>query len=201
MWLFLVLPFHGFLVVFPLLLWLVQGFETFPTLPTKPSENVTAVTAFGKRKQNGKFETCSGTGFIRFCNLSVFDTGQYWFYPLLFTFSLEDMCFKLFYFRSTRPWLGSMRSLLSLLNNWFCCKFTFLVFVIFTKKWIRVGGAKREDFHKIMSNLPSAGLFLFSLDKSYLVHLLRNVYLWYFALILSLSPFYSLVLFCIFLKI
>lgn len=52
-----------------------------------------------------------------------------------------------------------MRSLLSLLNHWFCCKFTFLVFVIFTKKWIRVRGAKREDFHKIVSNLPAAGFF------------------------------------------
>lgn len=75
--------------------WLVQGFETFPTLPTKPSEIVLRQSRLSANGNNGKFETCSGTGF---CNLFLFDTGQYWFYPLLFTFSLEDMCFKLFCF-------------------------------------------------------------------------------------------------------
>lgn len=196
MWLFLVLPFHGFSIP---ICWLVQGFETFPTLPTKPSEIVffTAVTAF-ENGNNGKFETfCWGDRILLWYRLVlILPTFNRVF------FSLEDMLFQTFIFRSTRPWLGSMRSLLSLLNHWFCCKFTFLEYLLFSqKKWIRErGGAKLEDFHKIMTNLPP-DFFLFSLDKSYLVQPLRIVgicvVLCVYFVTLSILLFLSLVLFCI----
>lgn len=195
MWLFLVLPFHGFSIPF---CWLVQGFETFPTLPTKPSEIVFYGShGFWKRKQRKIRDVLLG-GQDSFVIPAGTDFTHFW----SCFFSLEDMLFQTFIFRSTQPWLGSMRSLLSLLNHWFCCKFTFLAYLLFSqKKWIRVrGGAKLEDFHKILSNLPP-DFFLFSLDKSYLVQPLRIVgicvVLCVYFVTLSILLSLSLVLFCI----
>lgn len=170
MWLFLVLPFHGFSIPF---CWLVQGFETFPTLPTKPSEILffTAVTAF-ENGNNGKFETfCWGDRillwYLLVLILPTFDR---------VFFSLEDMLFQTFIFRSTRPWLGSMRSLLSLLNHWFCCNFTFLAYLLFSQK-NEFEFAEEQNRKIFIKPCPIClrTSFLFSLDKSYLVQPLRIV--------------------------
>lgn len=79
-------------------------------------------------------------------------------YFLFRRYVFQTFCFI---FRSTQPWLGSMRSLLSLLNHWFCCKFTFLVFVIFTKKWIRVRAVQKgKIFIKSCPICPPLVLFV-----------------------------------------
>lgn len=70
--------------------------------------------------------------------------------PTFVYFLFRRYVFQTFFFifRSIRPWLGSMHSLLSLLNHWFCCKFTFLVFVIFTKNEFECAVQKRKIFIK-----------------------------------------------------
>lgn len=169
MWLFLVLPFHGFSIPF---CWLVQGFETFPTLPTKPSEIVFYGShGFRKRKQRKIRDVLLG-GQDSFVIPAGTDFTHFW----SCFFSLEDMLFQTFIFRSTRPWLGSMRSLLSLLNHWFCCNFTFLAYLLFSQK-NEFEYAEEQNRKIFIKPCPIClrTSFLFSLDKSYLVQPLRIV--------------------------
>lgn len=132
---------------------LFKDSKLFPLFPQSPRK-----LFFLRQSRLSKTETtensrrsAGGTGF--FC-----DTGWYWFYPLLivFFFLFRRYVISNFYFSkySTLIRLDAFTSLtiksLVLLQVHFPS-----IFVIFTKKWIRVrGGAKSEDFHKIMSNLP-----------------------------------------------
>lgn len=95
-----------------------------------------------------------------------------------------------------------MRSLLSLLNHWFCCKFTFLAYLLFSQK-NEFEYAEEQNRKIFIKPCPIClrTSFLFSLDKSYLVQPLRIVgicvVLCVYFVTLSILLFLSLVLFCI----
>lgn len=95
-----------------------------------------------------------------------------------------------------------MRSLLSLLNHWFCCKFTFLAYLLFSQRneFEYAEVQNRKIFIKPCPICLRTSI-LFSLDKSYLVQPLRIVgicvVLCVYFVTLSILLFLSLVLFCI----
>lgn len=165
MCLFLVLPFHGFSIPF---CWLVQGFETFPTLPTKPSEIVFYGShGFRKRKQRKIRDVLLG-GQDSFVIPAGTDFTHFWSCFFLF----RRYVISNFYFSK----YSTLIRLLSLLNHWFCCNFTFLAYLLFSQK--NEFEYAEEHNRKIFIKPCPICLrtsFLFSLDKSYLVQPLRIV--------------------------
>lgn len=178
---------------------LFKDSKLFPLFPQSPRKLFFYGShGFRKRKQRKIRDVLLG-GQDSFVIPVGTDFTHFW---SCFFFSLEDMLFQTFIFRSTRPWLGSMRSLLSLLNHWFCCKFTFLAYLLFSQKneFECAEVQNRKIFIKSCPICPRTS-FLISLDKSYLVQPLRivgiYVVLCVYFVTLSILLFLSLVLFCI----
>lgn len=137
---------------------LFKDSKLFPLFPQSPRK-----LFFLRQSRLSKTETTEnsrrssgGTGF--FC-----DSGWYWFYPLLIVLILfRRYVISNFYFSkySALIRLDAFTSLT--IKSLVLLQFHFpSIFVIFTKKWIRVrGGAKSEDFHKTVSNLPPDFFFV-----------------------------------------